>query len=153
MFEANKSMLRSVFILLLLAAPLRAYEVVEVEGQPLAAQAIRLVDAFEFLGSPLDKNTLEGLKKACEVRDAAKIQQILDPLTLVNININPEARVKAARGKAHSYPQLSGGVVRAEETCALNEQVKRKPSPPKDFHSWSRITIASDVAASFSDQQ
>jgi len=54
---------------------------------------------------------------------------------------------------AHSYPQLSGGVVRAEETCALNEQVKRKPSPPKDFHSWSRITIASDVAASFSDQQ
>ena len=53
----------------------------------------------------------------------------------------------------HSYPQLSGGVVRAEEACALNEQVKRKPSPPKDFHSWSRITIASDVAASFSDQQ
>ena len=53
----------------------------------------------------------------------------------------------------HSYPQLSGGVVRTEEACALNEQVKRKPSPPKDFHSWSRITIASDVAASFSDQQ
>gem|GEM_PF-5844131 len=53
----------------------------------------------------------------------------------------------------HSYPQLSGGVVRAEEACALNEQMKSKPSPPKDFHSWSRITIASDVAASFSDQQ
>ena len=46
MFEANKSMLRSVCILLLLSAPLRAYEVVDVEGQPLAAQAIRLVDAF-----------------------------------------------------------------------------------------------------------
>ena len=53
----------------------------------------------------------------------------------------------------HSYPQLSGGVVRAEEACALNEQMKSKPSPPKDFHSWSRITIASDVATSFSDQQ
>ena len=53
----------------------------------------------------------------------------------------------------HSYPQLSGGVVRAEEACALNEQMKSKPSPPKDFHSWSRITIAPDVAASFSDQQ
>ncbi|MBJ7346078.1 MAG: EF-hand domain-containing protein [Gemmataceae bacterium] len=126
MFEANKSMLRSVCILLLLAAPLRAYEVVEVEGQPLAAQAIRLVDAFEFLGSPLDKNTLEGLKKACEVRDAAKIQQILDPLTLVNININPEARVKAARGKAeasiqqHAYtPFLVKVVNEAKVTSSL----------------------------------
>ena len=126
MFEANKSMLRSVCILLLLAAPLRAYEVVEVEGQPLAAQAIRLVDAFEFLGSPLDKNTLEGLKKACEIRDAAKIQQILDPLTLVNININPEARVKAARGKAeasiqqHAYtPFLVKVVNEAKVTSSL----------------------------------
>ncbi|MSR51463.1 MAG: hypothetical protein CK551_03270 [Planctomycetaceae bacterium] len=126
MFEANKSMLRSVCILLLLAAPLRAYEVVEVEGQPLAAQAIRLVDAFEFLGSPLHKNTLEGLKKACEVRDAAKIQQILDPLTLVNININPEARVKAARGKAeasiqqHAYtPFLVKVVNEAKVTSSL----------------------------------
>jgi len=126
MFEANKSMLRSVCILLLLSAPLRAYEVVDVEGQPLAAQAIRLVDAFEFLGSPLDKNTLEGLKKACEVRDAAKIQQILDPLTLVNININPEARVKAARGKAdasiqqHAYtPFLVKVVNEAKVTSSL----------------------------------
>lgn len=126
MFEAKKSLLKLVCIMLLLAAPLHAYEVVEVEGQPLAAQVLRLVDAFEFLGSPLDKNTFEGLKKACEVRDAAKIQEILDPLTLVNININPEARVKAARGKKdaaiqqHAYtPFLVKVVNEARVTSSL----------------------------------
>jgi hypothetical protein len=100
MSEAKSFLLKSVCLLFLFASPLRAYEIVEVEAQPLAAQVIRLADAFEFLGSPLDKGTLEKLKKACEVRDASKIQEILDPLTLVNINVNPEARVKVARGKA-----------------------------------------------------
>lgn len=126
MFEANRSLLKSVCLLFLLASPLRAYEIVEVEGQPLAAQALRLADAFEFLGSPLDKATLERLRKACEVRDAAGIQGILDPLTLVNINVNPEARVKAARGKAeasiqqHAYtPFLIKVVNEAKVTSSL----------------------------------
>ena len=53
----------------------------------------------------------------------------------------------------HSYPQLSGGFVWTEEACTLNEQVKSKPTPPKDFHSWPRITISPDIATSFSNQQ
>ena len=105
MFAVQKSLMNIIFILLFLNTPLRAFEVVEVEGQPLAAQANRVVEALDFLGSPMDKNTLDGLKKACEMRDATKIQQILDPLTLVNININPEARVKVSRGKAEASIQ------------------------------------------------
>ena len=49
MFEANKSMLTSVCILLLLAAPLRAYEVVEVE--------VILGDALEYIETILTPAT------------------------------------------------------------------------------------------------
>ncbi len=90
------------------SSSLHAYEVVKVEGQPLSAQVSRLLDALEFLGAPLDKTTTDNLKIAIKDRDAAAIQNILDQKTLVNISINPEARVKVARGKAEAAIQQHG---------------------------------------------
>lgn len=44
---------------------------IEVEGQPLAANVRRLVQALEFLGAPLPTELRAGLAFAGEARDAA----------------------------------------------------------------------------------
>src|SRR5438045_2627449 len=96
---------------LLVALPLAtlrwaaADDPVAVEGQPLAENAKRLLDALDFLGAPLPQETTAKLKDAIQAKDAIKIQQVLDPQALVLININPEARVKAKRGPAKAVLQ------------------------------------------------
>ena len=71
-----------------------------VEGQPLGENAKRLLDALDFLGAPLPKETADAIRTAAKDRDAAKLQELLDPHVLVQVTINPESRVKAARGPA-----------------------------------------------------
>src|SRR5690349_15565714 len=72
------------------------------EPQPLLAQALRLKEALSFLGSSLstaDAKRLEELKtKTLNTESINTIQQILDPYCLAVVSINPEARVKVARG-------------------------------------------------------
>jgi hypothetical protein len=85
-----------------------AQESVEVEGQPLAENAKRLMNALEFLGTPLPKLTAVKLGTAISAQDAAAVQKILDPHVLVRIQINPEARVKAFRGAAKAELQQGG---------------------------------------------
>jgi hypothetical protein len=91
-----------------IALPRVAADPVEVEGQPLAENARRLLDALDFLGAPLSKDTNAKLKDAIKAQDAAGIQKILDPHVLVLINISPEARVKAFRGAAKAILQQGG---------------------------------------------
>ena len=69
----------------------------EVELQPLAAQAARVVSALEYLGEPLDAKTKAALEKAGSVEE---IQKWLDARVLFTVNINPEMRVKVATGAA-----------------------------------------------------
>jgi hypothetical protein len=85
-------------------------EPVEVEGQPLAANAERLLQALDFIGSPLPAEKSVAVKAAVKERDAKKIQELLDPLTLVAVTLNPESRVKAARGPATAVLQQGGYV-------------------------------------------
>src|SRR5437660_115416 len=94
--------------LVLPAACAQKLETVEVEGQPLAANVKRLVDAFEYLGSPLPADTAVALKAAAKARDARKLQQLLDPLVLLVVSLNPESRVKVARGPAPASLQQAG---------------------------------------------
>jgi hypothetical protein len=91
---------------MLLALLLLAQDPVEVEGQPLAANVERLRQAFDYIGAPLSAETHEALKSAGN--DAAKIQGILDPLALLRVSINPESRVKVARGAGAAVLQQSG---------------------------------------------
>src|SRR5262245_53426549 len=88
----------------LLAANAAAQDLapVAVEGQPLAANVRRLEQALDYLGAPLPPETRKALQIACANRDAAKIQRLLDPHVLLAVNINPEARVKVARGPARA---------------------------------------------------
>jgi hypothetical protein len=98
---------------LALASPARAQqklEPIDVEGQPLAANVQRIVEALQFLGAPLSAETTQAVQAAVEARDARKLQQLLDPHVLVVVTINPESRVKAARGPAPANLQQAGFV-------------------------------------------
>ena len=82
--------------------------VAQVPAQPLAANARRVIEALEYLGHPLPSSAKTALQNAITSRDADEIQSILDPLVLFHVDINPELRVKVARGKASATLQQSG---------------------------------------------
>ena len=84
----------------ILVLALAAQDPIPVEGQPLAAQVERLIQALEFLGSPLAPDVRAALSEAG--RDGARIQRLLDPQTLLVVHINSESRVKAARGRGEA---------------------------------------------------
>ena len=96
--------------LMVLSVPVAALEieVVEVEGQPLASNVSRLLQALEFLGSPLPAKTTEALRTAAKKRDAIALQKALDPHVLFVVRINPESRVKVGRGPADPILQQGG---------------------------------------------
>ena len=76
----------------------------DVELQPLAAQVVRVADALKLAGAPLTRGGAAAFDAALAADNAAKaikqIQEILDPLCLVEVGINPESRVKVKAGGA-----------------------------------------------------
>src|SRR2546425_2896809 len=75
-----------------------------VELQPLVAQVRRVIEASDYLGSPLstaDRKTLEAAFKKSGADEASEaIQRVLDRYCLFQVQINPESRVKVAPGAA-----------------------------------------------------
>ena len=73
-----------------------------VPRQPLVAATQRLIEALKFSGSPIDDTVHSRLKSAFVEKDnkdsVREIQAALDPLCLVEININAESRVKVKEG-------------------------------------------------------
>lgn len=65
--------------------------IVEVEGQPLAANAERLMQALEFLGAPLPAEVREAMSSASKERDARKLQEALDPHVLCTVTRNGQS--------------------------------------------------------------
>ncbi len=90
------------------SADAQAPEPIAVDGQPLAANVNRLLQALDFLGHPLPADVTRGLLAAAKAQDAAKLQQLLDPQALILVNLSPEARVKAKRGPADAVLQQGG---------------------------------------------
>jgi hypothetical protein len=76
----------------------------DVEWAPLREHCLRLMDGLEGLHASLPAETAKALKALCadESRDpaaaAAEVQRLLDAQCLLGVTINPESRVKAARG-------------------------------------------------------
>ena len=92
---------------LLTVRPTNAQEIPHVSDvalQPLRAQIRRLIQAREFLGDPFSGEDRKSLESAFELNDERKtvlrIQEILDPHCLIDIQINPESRVKVQPGPA-----------------------------------------------------
>jgi hypothetical protein len=79
-------------------------KVVTVEQQPLAAATERLVTALEYVGSPLskeDRAMVEAALKQSDAKECVKqLQQVLDPLCVLGVLINPESRVSVVEGPA-----------------------------------------------------
>ena len=90
------------------AAAADSLEVVPVEGQPLAANVERLSQALEYLGAPLPASKADSLRDATRAKDSASIQRLLDSDVLLEVSINPEARVKVRRGPASVPLQQAG---------------------------------------------
>jgi hypothetical protein len=105
-------MLMSLLLLMLLVSRSHAQKLdyVDVEGQPLAANVTRLLQALEFLGAPLPAETTTAIQAAAKARDAHKTQGLLDSHVLVVVSLNPESRVKVARGPAAATLQQGGFV-------------------------------------------
>ena len=74
--------------------------IIDVDGQPLAANVGRVVRAMESLGTALPAGAVAELTKAGEARNAELLQRGIDPHVLLVVAINPEERVKVARGPA-----------------------------------------------------
>ena len=76
----------------------------DVPLQPLVSQVERVADGLRYLGAPLTVDQQAALDAAVTMADPAKavqhIQQVLDPLCIAGVNINPEGRVKAEIGAA-----------------------------------------------------
>jgi hypothetical protein len=75
-----------------------------VEAQPLKAQVRRVAEALDYLGEPLTADERRALDKAAanmnEDEATEGIQKVFDKRCLAGVNINPESRVKVARGAA-----------------------------------------------------
>ncbi|MBX9789152.1 MAG: CehA/McbA family metallohydrolase [Pirellulales bacterium] len=98
-------------IILARAVPVTAQEVArvnQVEGQPLAANISRVIDALEFLGASLPSSLVGQLEQAGQQRDAIQLQTLLDRHAVFVVTINPEMRVKVQRGPGESPVQQAG---------------------------------------------
>ena len=81
---------------------------VPVEAQPLLANIQRVLQALQFLGAPLPEELSKQIETAARARDAARLQELLDPQVLLVVTINPESRVKAQRAPAKPQLQQAG---------------------------------------------
>jgi hypothetical protein len=80
--------------------------VADVEWKSFLDRTRKLLKGLESLQAPLPEATLRELRGLLEKEPASPqaaaeaVQKLLDPYCLVGITINPESRVKAARGPA-----------------------------------------------------
>jgi hypothetical protein len=90
------------------SSPVGELPIVTVDGQPLGANIARVIEALEYLGAPLPTEMRAAVARAAQGRDAQTLQQLLDPHVWLAVHINPEARVKVARGPAAAILQQAG---------------------------------------------
>ncbi|HWB10721.1 MAG TPA: CehA/McbA family metallohydrolase [Pirellulales bacterium] len=81
---------------------------IAVEAQPLAANLQRLQQALDYLGTPLSEQTSTNLQEAARSEDAELLQAAIDPQVAFVVEINPESRVRVARGQAPARLQQGG---------------------------------------------
>lgn len=83
-----------------------------VEWQPFKAQVVRLLDALDYQGAALPPDETRAIREALDKgsgeEGVEKVEELLDRHALVEVNINPESRVKVARGTAPAELTQSG---------------------------------------------
>ncbi len=79
-----------------------------VEGQPLAANVTRLMQALGYLGRPFPEAVTEKLIQKTVSADVLALQKVLDREVFCVVSINPEVRVKVLRGPSKPVVQQGG---------------------------------------------
>src|SRR5262245_53307966 len=107
-------------------------EIVDVESQPLKANVGRMLEALEFLGAPSPRETRDELDRTA---DARELQRQLDRHVLLVVSLNPESRVKVARGPAPAVLQQAGytpafGKERNDRTVTKSRRITSRQSGP-----------------------
>ncbi|MCA9231597.1 MAG: CehA/McbA family metallohydrolase [Planctomycetales bacterium] len=102
-------------LLVLYGATCWATELPSVSGidfQPVGVHVNRLREALDYLGEPLPAEAASLLDQATKEKNEEKalqlVQDALDPLCLVDIQINPESRVKVQAGPAPRHLVQNG---------------------------------------------
>ena len=96
-----------------------------VEGQPLAMNAGRVAQTLETFGTPLPADVSKSLQAAIDAKDPKAVQEVLDKRVLFVVSINPESRVKVARGPGSTNLQQAGFVPVLVKV--VNESTVKKP--------------------------
>ncbi len=103
----SRALALTLFLLPILAGPAHAQTLATVDDvswQPFRAHCRALLTGLDKLSAPLPAETVKAVNKllASEPEtprlEIAAIQKLLDRHCLVGVHINPESRVKAARG-------------------------------------------------------
>ncbi|HEX3151403.1 MAG TPA: CehA/McbA family metallohydrolase [Gemmataceae bacterium] len=126
----------------------------DVDGQPLGQNADRIVKALDFLGTPLPADLTASLNTAISARDAKKIQELLDARAMLQITVNPEARVKVAAGPGSTTIQQSGWTPVLLKV--VNDSTVKAPlrvTSPQAGDVWSQKEIKKDYTSRFLDLQ
>lgn len=93
--------MRPLWIVMLSGAQLIA---APVALQPMAQQARQLAESLTYLGQPLTPSEQKRINEALALPDEAAaaeaLQKVLDSHVLLNVDINPESRVKVEQGAA-----------------------------------------------------
>lgn len=100
--------MRPAILVIVLASGLTTIPGSADDGQPLAANVARVLDALELLGRSLDDGTTKDLRSAILSEDVRQLQLLLDLHTLCTLTINPESRLKVERGPAPPRLQQAG---------------------------------------------
>lgn len=86
-----------------------------VESQPFKAQVRRVVNALDFLGASLTADEQQSVDAALDETDDGKavrmLQEALAKRVIAGVHINPESRVKVARGPAKALLDEQGWTV------------------------------------------
>ena len=86
-----------------------------------------MLKALDFLGTPLPADATKALNKAIDDKDAKKVQELLDKYVLFAVTINPEARLKVAKGPGSTKIQQAGWtpvVVKVMNDSTVKKQLK-----------------------------
>ncbi|TWT52185.1 hypothetical protein KOR42_30530 [Thalassoglobus neptunius] len=82
--------------------------VLNVDGQPLAANVARLIECRQAMGAPFPEDLLIELKAAVQDQESMHIQELLDSEVLLAVHLNPEYRTKVTRGPAKALLTQNG---------------------------------------------
>jgi hypothetical protein len=140
------------FALWLQPASLHAAEtplVTGVEWQPLRAQVRRLMEATDYLGFPFSAAEKERIEAAMKSTDpeagSRKLQEVLDQRCLYVVNINPEMRVKVARGEVEPNLVQNGWVqflVKVNNMAGVTAALQASSPNAGQLHNAPADTIA-----------